>query len=324
VKFTKKLGKAVDRIGTSRKETVHLALEAGYEGDYEDALELLDEVIYLFDSVVDKPNTKAEFWRLKAIALHELGRNEEALKAIEKSKECVTFSIKKGMVVDLVYNEDEFDTESLDIIHSEILHDLGKYEEALKVFSKETPKSQLGKSLAKGLKKIFKEVPVDPEVVRMQAHLLSHLEKNTEALELFNKSLKEDPNSIDALFEKSEVLQKLEKYDESLKACEQGLEIDPDDGDLLGQKGSVLLDLKKHKEALSYFEQSTQSDPTDDISWYNKACALSIVNKKEEALDALTVATALDSKNIIEMKDDKELDNIRDTERFKRLANQEI
>jgi len=314
MKFTKKLGKAIDRIGTNRKETVHLALEAGYEGDYEDALELLDEVIYLFDSVVDKPNTKADFWRLKAIALHELKRNEEALKAIEKSKEYVEFSIKKGVVVDFLYDQDNYDTKSLDIIHSEILHDLGKYEEALKAIS---PKF-LKKILPTALK--F----VDPELASMQAHLLSHLGKNIEALELYNKSLEDDPNDLDAWFEKSEVLQELEKYDEALKACEKGLEIDPDDSDLLGQKGLVLLDLEKPKEALSYFEQSIQSDSTDDISWYNKACALSILNKKEESLDALTVATGLDSENIIQMKDEKDLDNIRDTERFKRLANQEI
>ena len=310
MKFWKKLEKTVDRATTDRKKTVRLALEAGYEGNYEDALEILDEVIYLFDSVLDKPTTKAEFWRLKAMALNELKRNEEALKAIKKSKEYVKFSIKNELLYD---DDEEYDTGILDIIHSEILHDLGKYEEALKPIS-----------LGEGLKKLLKEVPVTPEVAIMQAHLLSHLEKNTEALELYNKSLKEDPNNLDAWFEKSEILQELEKFDEALKACEQGLKIDPDDGDLLGQKGSVLLDLEKPKEALSYFEQSIQSRSADDISWYNKACALSILNKKEEALDALTVATALDSENIIEMKDDKELDNIRDTERFKRLANQEI
>ena len=310
MKFWKKVEKTIDRATTDRKKTVRLALEAGYEGDYEYALEILDEAIYLFDSVLDKPTTKAEFWRLKAMALNELKRNEEALKAIEKSKEYVKFSIKNELLYD---DDDEYDTWALDLIHSEILHDLGKYEEALKPIS-----------LGEGLKKLFKEVPVIPEVGMMQAHLLSHLDKNTEALELYNKALAEEPNDLDGWFEKSEILQELEKYDEALKACEQGLKIDPDDGDLLGQKGSVLLDLKKPKEALSYFEQSVQSDSTDDISWYNKACALSILNKKEEALDALTVATALDSENIIEMKDDKELDNIRDTERFKRLANQEI
>jgi len=316
VKFRKKLEKAVDRITTDRKETVRLALQAGYEGDYEYALEILDEAIYLFDSVLDTPKAKAEFWYLKATALHELERNEEALKAIEKSKEYVKFSIK----AELLHSEDYYDIEILNITHSEILHDLGKHEEALKVISRESPNGFLGSLLHK----YIKEVPVEPEVALMQAHLLSNLGKNAEALELINIFLKEEPNDLDGWYEKSQVLQELEKYDESLKACEKGLKIDPDDGDLLGQKGLVLLDLEKPKEALSYFEQSIQSDSTDDISWYNKACSLSILDKKEEALDALTVATGLDSENIIQMKDEKDLENIRDSERFKRLANQEI
>ena len=45
---------------------------------------------------------------------------------------------------------------------------------------------------------------------------------------------------------------------------------------------------------------------------------------RDRVLDALTVATALDSENIVQMKDEKDLDNIRNTERFIRLSNQEI
>ena len=82
--------------------------------------------------------------------------------------------------------------------------------------------------------------------------------------------------------------------------------------------------VKKFEEGLSFLEKSIKFDSTDDVSWYNKACALSILNKTEEALDELTVAIGLDSENIIEMKDEKDLDNIKNTERFKRLANQEI
>ena len=315
MKLSKKLGKTVDRFTTDRKETVRLALEAGYDGDYEYALELLDEVIYLFDSALDKPNTKVEFWHLKAKALQELQRHEEALKAIEKSKEYLKFSITS----EILHSEDLYEIELLNITHSDILHDLGKYEEALKVIS-----SEPNGFLARKLSKYVKKAPVTPDVLMIQAHLLSHLEKNTEALELVDMFLKEEPNDIEGWFEKSDVLQELEKPDEALKACEKGLEIDPDDSDLLGQKGIVLLDLEKPKEALSFLEQSIQSDSTDDISWYNKACALSLLNKKEESLDALTVATGLDSENIIQMKDEKDLDNIRNTERFKRLANQEI
>ncbi len=319
--FRKKLAKTVDRVMTNRKEIVRQALEAGYDGDYEYALELLDEVIYLFDSALDTPNTKAEFWHLKAKALQELERNEEALKAIEKSKEFLKISIKnslKGIV--LPKDDEDYDMDLLNITHSDILYDLQRYEEALKVIIPEKPDG----FLARKLSKYIKEAPVEPDVAMMQVHLLYRLGKNTEALDLVDEFLKEELKDIEAWSCKSEILQELEKYEEALIACDKGLEIDPDDADLLGHKGVVLLNLKKPKEALLYLEQSIQSDSTDDVSWYNKACALSILDKKEESLDALTVAAGLDSENIIQMKDEKDLDNIRDTERFKRLASQEI
>jgi len=321
VEFKKKLKKSYERTMTDRKEAIKQILLLGYEGDYELALEILDEMIYLFDSVLDTPNIKAEFWHLKAITLNQLDRNEEALKAIEKSKEFLEISIKntlKGFV--LPSDSEDYDTEYLDITHSDILHDLGRYEEALNIFSIGEPSNFLEKFLVKHIKK----APVEPDIMMIQAHLLSHLEKNTEALELIDMFLKEEPNDLEGWFEKSDVLQELEKHDEALIACEKGLKINPDHNDLLSQKGLVLLDLKKPKEALLHLEQAILSDSTDDFSWYNKACALSLLNKTEESLDALTVATGLDSENIIQMKDDKDLDNIRDTERFKRLANQEI
>jgi len=315
--FKKRFKKTLERASIDRKEAIKQSLLSGYEGDHEIALELLDEIIYLFDTAIDKPTTQAEFWHLKAIALNQLDRNEEALKAIEKAKKLLKFSIKGELLFD---EPDEYDIESLDIVHSNILHDLEKYEESLQVISKSEPDN----FLANFLRKHIKEKPPDLEIASMQAHLLSHLEKNEEAIELLDYVIKEDPDDIEVLYEKSQALHELEKYDESLKVCEKGLEIDPADSDLLGQKGLILLDLEKPEEALSFFEQSTQSDPTDDVSWYNKSCALSILNKKEESLDALTVATALDSENIVQMKDEKDLDNIRNTERFIRLSNQEI
>ena len=327
--FKKKLGEKLDRVFTNRKKLIHQVLEAGYQGDYEYGLELLDKAIYIFNTDLDTSNTKAELWHLKAIALQKLERNEDALKAIEKSKEFLKYSLKQNLKEIILPSDTEnYDIDYLDSIHSDILQDLGRYQEAADViipedyldFTKDEEKNQSEYA------KLSKEdaYDVDSGILYTQGQLFSRLGKNTEALDIFDTILEDDPNDVDAMFAKSDILHDLEKYDEALRVCEQGLKIVPDDGDLLGLKGSVLLSLKKSEEALSFFEQSIQSDSTDDVSWYNKACALSILNKTEEALDALTVATGLNSENIIEMKDDKDMDNIKNTERFKRLANQEI
>ena len=130
-----------------------------------------------------------------------------------------------------------------------------------------------------------------------------------------------NPNAWDL---KSDILNDLEKHEEALEAAEKGLSFDPEHGDLLNDKGSVLIDLKKYEESISYLNKAIQLNPSDDLAWYNKACALSLLNKKEEALDALTVAIGLDPESIIEMKEDKDLENIKNTDRFNRLASQEI
>ena len=334
--FKKNLEKKLDSSLTNQKKLIHEVLERGYEGYHEESLELLDKAIYLVDTDLDTPNTKAKLWHLKAIALQQLERNEEALKAIEKAKEFLEFSLKQGLKeITLPGDTENYDMDSLNGTHSDILQDLERYNEALNVV---IPKSnEVMTDVKKTLEELKKvnddefvkvsegdEYYADAGIIYRQAVLFSRLGKNTEALDNFDTILEANPNDVNALFGKSDILQNIEKYDEALKTCEQGLKIDHDDGDLLGLKGSILFSLKKYEESLSFFEKSIESDSTDNISWYNKACVLSILNKIEESLDALTVAIGLDSENIIEMKDDNDLDNIKNTERFKRLANQEI
>lgn len=321
------LGKNMERIVTDRKKVIHNVLEAGYQGDYEYGLELLDKAIYLFDTDLDSSNTKAELWHLKAIALQNLERNEEALKAIEKSKEFLKYSVKESLKNIVISDDEDYNIDHFDATHSDILQDLGRPQEALDIiipkdyldFTKDEEKNQSEYA------KLSEEDAYDVEsgILYRQGLLFSELQKNTEALDVFDTLLEDDPNDSDVLLEKSLILNDLEKYDESLRVCEQSLKINPDDGESLALKGSILLSLKKFEEGLSFLEKSIKFDSTDDVSWYNKACALSILNKTEEALDALTVAIGLDSENIIEMKDDKDLNNIKNAERFKRLANQE-
>ena len=72
------------------------------------------------------------------------------------------------------------------------------------------------------------------------------------------------------------------------------------------------------------FEKSQKLDLTDGIIWYNKACVLSRLDRKEEALDALLVATSIEPENLIDMRDEKDLENIKNTERFQKLLSQPV
>jgi len=195
------------------------------------------------------------------------------------------------------------------IIKAGIFHEMEKYEDSLKEYNKVT--KLCDKELAS-------------ELWYVKAHALSHLKKHVKSLELYEKSIKKDPKDFDSWLGKSEELFELGKTRESLNACEKGLEINQEDPGLIFQKGFLLSEFDKNEEALTYYDRLIQMDSSDEDAWFNKACVLSLMNKKEEALDALTVANALDPDNVIEMKDEKDFKNIKNSPRFNRLASQEV
>lgn len=276
---------------TDNKELLENILEAGYDDDYETALEYAEKGIHLFGNKLQDSSVKARFWELKSIALKNLDRFDESLEAINQA---IKFDKKNSV---------------LWLTKEDILHELEKYDESLEAINKAI-------SLApKELK---------DELLIIKAHDLTHQKKFNQALTICTKFLKNNPNDIEALLEKSEILFELGKIKESLKVCEDGLSIDSDDSELLFQKGYVSLELKKYEDAIDAYDKVTQIDPTDDDAWYNKACALSLLDKKEEALDSLTVAISLDLENITDSKTEKEFENIKKSERFNRLINQEI
>ena len=290
VEFISSLKKLYDRSRTDPWELFTEALAGGFEDDYEHAIETIDKALYLSTSL-DDPEKKSLFLVFKAMALNRLKRDTEALDCVE---EAIELDPKNPLHWD---------------IKGDLLHDLDKYEEALAAYEnsiKYSDKEELAESLLD------------------KAEILSHLDKDEEALKIINKSIELDSEVPDAWDIKSDILTALGKNEESLQATEKGLAINPEHSDLLIDKGSLLMKKGKNEEALSLFNKAIQIKNSDELAWYNKACALSILNQKEESLDALTVATALEPENVIDMKDDKDLDNLRNTERFKRLASQEV
>jgi len=290
VEFLSSLKKLFDPTKTDPYDLFTEALAAGFTDGYKAALETIDRALYL-SKTLDDPEKKSLFLVFKAMALNRLKRDTEALECIEEA-----IILQKN------------DPLSWDI-KGDLLHDFEKYEEALAAYEnsiKYSDKEELPESLAD------------------KAEILGHLDKNEEALKTINESLELDPKNADAWDIKSDILLEVGKNEQALEAAEKGLSIDPEHSDLLIDKGVILLNKEKNEEALSLFNKAIQIKNSDELAWYNKACVLSILNKKEESLDALTVATALDPENVIGMNEEKDFDNIKNTERFKRLAVQEV
>lgn len=265
------------------------ALAVGFQDDYKQSLEIIEKAIG--NTGFANPEKKSLFLVFKAMALNRLKRDSEALVFIEKA---IRLDEKSPLSWD---------------IKGDLLHGFGKYEEALDAYEnaiKNSDEDELSESLLD------------------KAETLGHLERDEDALKIINQALELDPENPNGWDMKSDVLNELGRYDEALQAAEKGLSFDEEHVDLLIDMGSVLMRLGKDEESLSYFNKAIQFDSSDELSWYNKACVLSALDRKEEALDALTVAIALDPDNIIEMKKEKDFDNIKSIERFIRLSNQEV
>jgi len=266
------------------------ALYLGFDGRHEDAIRALDDALYVTSPTIEK-KAKSHLLAFKCLALQKLGRDQESLDVIDEA-------IEKNP--DSPFNY---------VLEAEALHNLGKYEEAL---------DALNEALEK------QEEADEPEILWNKADVLGHLGKNKEALKEYEKMLEIDPDDPSLWWGKSDELLELGKTDEALKMCEKGLEIDPDDVDLQIQKGIILLELNKLKEALPHFDHALQVNPAEELAWYNKACTLSLLNRQEEALDALLVATSIEPENIESVKEEEDLDNIKNTERFNRMLSRVV
>jgi tetratricopeptide (TPR) repeat protein len=82
--------------------------------------------------------------------------------------------------------------------------------------------------------------------------------------------------------------------------------------------------LGNNVKALECINEAIQYESDDEHSWWNKACYLSLLDRKEEANDALLISTSIEPKNLIDLKDEKDFDNIKNTERFQKLFNQSV
>ncbi len=266
------------------------ALTAGFDGDYASAVKYIDEAI---DETESFDEEKSLVYSLKSAALIHLDRNEEALSAINLAIKCDPI------------NEFNWATKG------DILHDLGRQQESLKAYEKSL----------ESLSSDHEEKNTDSILTR--ADVLSHLGRHEESLKEYKRAENIEPYSIDAIFGQANELLDLKKHKESLKACERGLKIDCNDPDLVIHKGVVKLELDLLEDSLKCFEKAILLDPTDDLAWFNKALVLSKLNQKEDALDALTVAVGIDSENK-KYLEEKDLDNIRNEERFTRLMKQSL
>ncbi len=91
------------------------------------------------------------------------------------------------------------------------------------------------------------------------------MERQNDALRIFDKALHLDPKNSEAWINRGEALTTIEKYDEAIKSFNTALKLEPDNIRGLSSKGLALERMKKPKKA--------------------KECYLAVINKNPKELE---------------------------------------
>jgi tetratricopeptide (TPR) repeat protein len=159
----------------------------------------------------------------------------------------------------------------------------------------------------------------DPATLCNRGTTYGELGRHEEALADYNRSLELNPDDADIVCNRGTTYFKLGKFEEALADYNRSLEIRPHDATTLYNRGTTHTKLKKYGEALADYNSSLELKLDQPSTLYNVACLLSLWGKTDDALTYLEKAIERDGKYRQMAKTDKDLDNIRDDIRLKKL-----
>ena len=277
-------------------------LESGFLDDYESAIESFDRVNYI--TVGSSYWTKqSQFY--KACAYDELEQYDKAVEEFKKFLKHEKKDLGAWNNLGLVYLE------------------LDKFDDALSCFKRVI---ELESKQNDPDEELLESAWVNKGDCIIDALLASTEEEDFEEKEFdelkqcVNEILKINPESMDGLAMKTNLFwmedDKLNEAVENEKKC---CKLYPDDWGCWNRLGTSYDAANNVDEALKSYEKAIKIKPDEDLPWYNKACTLSKMNKIDDALDALLVAISIAPENLLELSDESDFDNIKNSERFKKF-----
>ncbi|MCL2687045.1 MAG: tetratricopeptide repeat protein [Methanobrevibacter sp.] len=165
------------------------------------------------------------------------------------------------------------------ILKAYILNNIGKYEEALEYYNE-----------------ILKNSYND-EGFKGKIKSLIYLDRENEALNLIDDSLKNNKNNLRLIQLKANVLRNICEFEKALKCINKILSEDKNNSEALYTKSSLLNDLGRYSEVLDTLNNYLASIDTDDkysksLYWYIKG-AICVNFNKEKSLEAYEKSLSL-------------------------------
>jgi tetratricopeptide (TPR) repeat protein len=271
-------------------------------------------------------------WNAKSISLINLGRNEEALRCLEKALEidplAASFWNNKGSNLRILGRHEEailcYD-KALEIYPEYVnawsgkgivLDGLDRHEEALVCYDTAVeldPKNEKawhnkGVFLAgrgrheeaiRCLNQALDLVPLDKYALIAKGNSLRRLGRYEEAIRCDNQALEFDPLEVTAWNNKGLCIEGLclhglGRHEEAVYCFDQSLKINPKNAEIWNLKGMSLNSLNQQKDAIQCFEKALEIDRKFALAWFNKGACLYSLGKNAESLTCYDHAIELD------------------------------
>ncbi len=198
---------------------------------------------------------------------------------------------------------------------SVILHNAGKYEEALKIkrelVASEPENARYHDSLGvtlhemkrykEALEETKKAIELEPNNARYHDSLgvtLHEMERYEEAIEETKKAIELEPNNASYHDSLGATLHEMERYEEALEESRKAIELDPDEASYHDGLGVTLHEMDKYEEALEEKQMAIELEPNNAKYYDSLSVTLYKMGRKEEALEAIKKAIELDPNNV--------------------------
>ncbi len=289
----------------------HLALAYEKKGD-------LEKVVECADKALEKRKDNTEMLELKAKALIDMKKYDEAIYVLRKWRDADPDSATDSYLMEAdIYRKQRLYNRALETYDkilktytspfvleekAEILSLMGRNEEALKI-----------------LEHAYNYNSSSIVLLKKLINLYMNSKKYDQALKFLNGigySHREDP---EILYKKVHILTKLHRLEEALEILEKIQHDYEDDASYWFMRGFILNALKRTEEAQKCIDKGLSIEETKPKLWYYKALFYASMRDKEQTIENLRMAFSVAPYLKKEAKEEELFDFLRKDKEFQEL-----
>lgn len=249
-------------------------------GDALFQLERYRAAIAVYDKALNFSPNNSQLWKGRGEALYRLERFEAAVTAYDKALQLKPKNAeilnRKGRALyklerypDALAAQDQALRIKPDFVNAMkdrgiALLGMGKHEDAMVAFNKAQTFDPLNPELWQNKALALQYINQPQEAMRLYQ----------EAVEAYDKQVKDNPKNITAMLDKATVLGKLQQHEQALLSYEQALSVNPDSHLAWSGKGNTLFALRKYEQALTAFDRAAKLQPKSYLTWHNRGSLL--------------------------------------------------